>query len=95
MDSHTKHELDHTVLFECCCRKAMSIPLPAHWFLYMIQGYHGDTSAMFMVGKVSDKAQDLCKVTKHALDEAIKVCGPGVQIKEIGKVIDLSGELSF
>ena len=44
---------------------------------------------MFMAGKVSDKAQDLCKVTKHALDEAIKVCGPGVQIKEIGKVIDL------
>ena len=42
---------------------------------------------MFMVGDVSKKAQDLCQVTKHALDEAIKVCGPGVPIKEIGKVV--------
>ena len=41
---------------------------------------------MFMVGNVSDKAQHLCKVTKQALDEAVKICGPGVPIREIGKV---------
>ena len=53
---------------------------------YVLQGYHGDTSKMFMVGNVSEKARDLCTVTKHSLDEAIKICGPGVPIKEIGRV---------
>lgn len=52
----------------------------------LLQGYHGDTSRMFMVGNVSEKAQDLCRVTKHCLDEAIKICGPGVPIREVGKV---------
>lgn len=52
-----------------------------------LNGYHGDTSRMFMVGNVSEKAQDLCRVTKHCLDEAIKICGPGVPIREVGKVI--------
>lgn len=42
-----------------------------------------------MVGNVSDKAKDLCKVTKHALDEAIKICGPGVPIREVGRVSKL------
>ena len=52
-----------------------------------LQGYHGDTSKMFMVGSVSNKARELCRVTKLALDEAIKICGPGVPIREVGKVI--------
>lgn len=52
-----------------------------------LNGYHGDTSKMFLVGNVSEKAQDLCRVTKHCLDEAIKICGPGVPIREVGKVI--------
>lgn len=38
-------------------------------------------------GNVSDNAKQLCEVTKLALDEAIKVCGPGVPYSEIGKVI--------
>lgn len=41
---------------------------------------------MFMVGNVSEKAQDLCRITKHSLDEAIKICGPGVAVREVGKV---------
>ena len=56
-----------------------------------VQGYHGDTSKMFMVGNVSEKAQDLCKVTKQALDEAVKICGPDVPIREIGKVGHVMG----
>ena len=51
-----------------------------------LQGYHGDTSRMYYAGKVSDKAQQLCETTEHAMMEAIKVCGPGVHISEIGKV---------
>ena len=41
---------------------------------------------MFMVGNVSETAQELCRTTKYALDEAIKMCGPGVPIREVGKV---------
>ena len=41
---------------------------------------------MFMVGNVSEKALELCRITKHALDEAIKICGPGVPVREVGKV---------
>ena len=48
---------------------------------------------MFLVGNVSEKAQDLCRVTKHCLDEAIKICGPGVPIKEVGKVCSTKQEL--
>ena len=59
----------------------------------LLQGYHGDTSKMFMVGNVSEKAQDLCRVTKHCLDEAIKICGPGVPIREVGKVSSTTQEL--
>lgn len=53
---------------------------------FTLQGYHGDTSKMFMVGHVSEKAQDLCRITKHSLEEAIKICGPGVAVREVGKV---------
>lgn len=50
-------------------------------------GYHGDTSRMFFVGKVSEEAQKLASVTKLALDEAIKICRPGVPYNMIGKTI--------
>ena len=53
----------------------------------MLQGYHGDTSAMFYVGSVSGEAKKLCEVTKTALEAGIKVCGPGVRISQIGKVL--------
>lgn len=66
--------------YEACSSPDAYLDMP------LVQGYHGDTSKMFMVGNVSDKAQELCRVTKHALDEAIKICGPGVPIREVGKV---------
>ncbi len=49
------------------------------------QGYHGDTSRMFHVGRVSDGARRLCDVTKECLDAAIAQCGPGVPIARIGQ----------
>ena len=50
------------------------------------QGYHGDTSRMFTVGQVSDKAQQLCAVTLEALEAAVALCGPGVPVRKIGEV---------
>jgi methionyl aminopeptidase len=52
-----------------------------------LNGYHGDTSRMFKVGKVSDTASSLCKATTEALMAGIGVCKPGVRFAEIGKAI--------
>jgi len=53
------------------------------------KGFHADASQMFTVGRVSAAAQKLCDVTLDALNSAIAVCGPGVPISEIGKVIEM------
>ena len=55
-------------------------------WLVRMQGYHGDTSRMFFVGDVPEKARKLCEVTKQAMEAGIRQCGPGVPVKNIGKV---------
>ncbi|CAO3658008.1 unnamed protein product [Rhizopus stolonifer] len=53
-----------------------------------LKGYHGDTSATFLVGNnVDDKGKALVECTKECMDMAIKLCGPNVPYKEIGRVI--------
>lgn len=52
-----------------------------------LNGYHGDTSATYFCGDVSDEAKKLVQVTKESLDKAISICGPGVEYKQIGKTI--------
>lgn len=53
-----------------------------------LKGYHGDTSATFLVGdNVDEKGKDLVECTRESLDMAIKLCGPNVPYKEIGRVI--------
>ncbi|KAF7729775.1 Methionine aminopeptidase 1D, chloroplastic/mitochondrial [Apophysomyces ossiformis] len=52
-----------------------------------LDGYHGDTSATFLVGQVDDRGRALVECTKEALESAIAICGPDVPLKEIGRVI--------
>ncbi|KAI9321787.1 methionine aminopeptidase, merops subfamily M24 [Dichotomocladium elegans] len=52
-----------------------------------LNGYHGDTSATFLVGNVDQAGQNLVACTKECLDKAIEVCGPGSPLREIGRVI--------
>ncbi|KAG2224335.1 hypothetical protein INT45_006735, partial [Circinella minor] len=52
-----------------------------------LNGYHGDTSATFLVGNVDSRGQELVKYTKECLQKAIAICGPGVPFSEIGEVI--------
>uniref|UniRef100_UPI00329A40AD M24 family metallopeptidase n=1 Tax=Salmonella enterica TaxID=28901 RepID=UPI00329A40AD len=52
-----------------------------------LNGYHGDTSATFFCGDVSEEARNLVKVTKESLDKAISFCAQGVEFKKIGKTI--------
>jgi len=52
-----------------------------------LDGYHGDTSCTFFVGRPSRQAYELTMAAKHAMEAGIKVCGPGVDFREIGKAI--------
>ncbi|MCV2884987.1 type I methionyl aminopeptidase [Aestuariibacter sp. AA17] len=55
-------------------------------------GYHGDTSKMFVVGKPSILAERLIRVTQESLYKAIKMVKPGVRLGDIGHVIQQYAE---
>ena len=50
-------------------------------------GYHGDTSRMFMVGNASIQSKRLCEVTRQSMIEGIKVIKPGATTGDIGAAI--------
>ncbi|KZE27306.1 methionine aminopeptidase type I [Crenobacter luteus] len=47
-------------------------------------GYHGDTSRMFMVGEVSPHARRLAKVTYECMWKGIEKIRPGARLGDIG-----------
>ncbi len=53
----------------------------------ILDGWHGDTSRMFFVGKPSIKAQRLCKATYEALMLGIGAIKPGKMLNDIGRAI--------
>ena len=55
-------------------------------------GYHGDTSKMFMVGNASILADRLCRVTRECMMMGIEVVKPGVHIGTIGATIQEHAE---
>ena len=55
-------------------------------------GYHGDSSKMFMVGKPSILADRLIKVTQECLYKAIQIVKPGTTLGDIGHVIQQHAE---
>jgi len=52
-----------------------------------IDGFHGDASRMYSVGKPSVKAQKLIDVTYDSLMRAIKILKPGITLGDIGFAI--------
>lgn len=50
-------------------------------------GYHGDTSKMFIVGKPSIQGERVSRVAREALLIGIKMVKPGVQLGDIGAAI--------
>ena len=50
-------------------------------------GYHGDTSKMFLVGDVPEWAQRLARVTQECMYKGIEVVRPGARLGDIGQVI--------
>ena len=50
-------------------------------------GYHGDTSKMFMIGKPSVRAKRLVELTYEALEIGIHLVKPGIRLGDIGHAI--------
>lgn len=51
-------------------------------------GYHGDTSKMFFIGKPTILSQKLCQVAQEALYLAIDMVKPGIKLGDIGHAIE-------
>lgn len=56
------------------------------------EGYHGDTSKIFYVGKPSVLAQRLCRISQECLYLGIKMVKPGVHLGDIGAAIQAHAE---
>jgi len=57
-------------------------------------GFHGDTSKMFLLGDVAPHARRLIKVTQECLYKAIEIVKPGIRLGDIGHVIQNHAEAS-
>ena len=55
-------------------------------------GWHGDSSRMFMVGEVSIAAKRLCQVTYEAMWKGIMCVKPGAHLGDIGHAIQVFAE---
>ena len=55
-------------------------------------GYHGDTSRMFLVGNASIQSKRLCEVTRQSMIEGIKTVRPGSTTGDIGAAIQKYAE---
>ncbi len=53
----------------------------------ILEGYHGDTSEMFTVGEVSDKARTLVDITRRSMWLGIKEVAAGKRVGDIGAAI--------
>ncbi|PLX29689.1 MAG: type I methionyl aminopeptidase [Alphaproteobacteria bacterium] len=58
----------------------------------ILDGWYGDTSRMFYVGKPTIKAQKLIETTYECLMDAIAIVKPGVTLGDIGHVIQSKAE---
>lgn len=54
-----------------------------------LDGWHGDTSKMFLIGNVSDEDRELCTIAHDAMWAGIHAIEPGRDIKAIGRAISL------
>jgi len=55
-------------------------------------GWHGDTSRMFLLGDVPPPARRLCSVTYEAMWRGIQMVRPGVRLGDIGHAIQQHAE---
>ena len=58
-------------------------------------GFHGDTSEMFLVGKTPSHAERLCAVTQECLYKGIAQVRPGARLGDIGHAIQQHAETNY
>jgi methionyl aminopeptidase len=58
-------------------------------------GYHGDTSKMFFVGKPTTAAERLAKITQECLYKGIELVRPGTRLGDIGYIIQKHAESNY
>jgi len=58
----------------------------------IVDDFHGDTSRMYIVGETNIKAQRLIDVTYKCLMESINAVKPGLQLGDIGHIIQTRAE---
>ena len=67
-----------------------------HQFVTVLKdGWHGDTSKMFLVGKSKPHNQRLVRVTQECLYKAIEIVRPGNTLGDIGNVIQCHAEKNY
>ncbi|MDP2193863.1 MAG: type I methionyl aminopeptidase [Alphaproteobacteria bacterium] len=57
-----------------------------------LDGWHGDTSRMFAIGKVGIRAEKLINVTYECMMRGIEMVKPGIHIGDIGHAIQTHAE---
>lgn len=55
-------------------------------------GFHGDTSRMFTVGKPSILSERLCRITRECMFKGIDLVRPGTRLGDIGHAIQTHAE---
>jgi methionyl aminopeptidase len=58
----------------------------------ILNGWHGDSSRMYTVGRISRKAERLIEVTHEAMMRGIAVIKPGATVGDIGHAIQVFAE---
>ncbi len=58
-------------------------------------GYHGDTSKMFFVGKPGIAAERLVNITQECMYKGIELVKPGARLGDIGHVIQKHAESNY
>ena len=53
----------------------------------IVDGYYGDTSRMYSIGKISVKAKNLIDATYQSMMNAIRILKPGIKLGDIGHEI--------
>ena len=61
----------------------------------IVDGWHGDTSKMFIVGGAPAHVERLCKVTQECLYKGIEIVKPGTTLGDIGHVIQQHAEANY
>ena len=75
--------------------KGTVVKMDTSYVTVIKDGWHGDTSKMYLVGKCKPHNERLVKVTQECLYKAIEVVKPGAYLGDIGHAIQQHAESNY